>query len=226
MERNASYKAKFAHLKEWMPSIIESVKKDLKNEHLKRDPLFLKRYLGGKNPHKVEGADLAVAYDAALQEENGEELAEFIANRWIFRHGEIYHHFEEILRKIAADFTAIEELKPEDAQTLIASSISEYGALKTYLFSVLNSVAFSKKDFETLKQKAKEERVQKEVEEEKHQEIKSLEALKSAHALELARLTDRYEKKIIGMQKKYAQDVEALKKQVGMLQKKLTGVSV
>ena len=37
----------------------------------------------------------------------------------------------------------------------------------------------------------------------------------------MARLTDKYEKKLMGLQKKYQLDQEALKKQLAALQRKL-----
>ena len=225
MKHDASYKEKLHHLREWMPSIIESVKKDLKNEHLKRDFAFQKQYFGGKNVHKIELEDLVTAYTEALKGENAEELAEFIANRWIFKHSDIYHLFEEYLRGVRADFTAIEELKENEAELLIQKAVKEFGYPKTYLFSILNAVAFSPKDFDALARKAKESADKEAVAEQKREEEKSLEGIKQAHALELARVTDRYEKKLIGMQKKYTQDVEVLKKQLGLLQKRLAGAN-
>ena len=67
------------------------------------------------------------------------------------------------------------------------------------------------------KSKAKESIVQE-------AEKRSLDDVKTQHALEVARLTDKYEKKLLGFQKKYTQDVEMLKKQLANLQRKLAGV--
>ncbi len=58
------------------------------------------------------------------------------------------------------------------------------------------------------------------------QEAKSVEQIKRHCEQEVARLTDKYEKKLLGMQKKYAIDTAQLKKQIGMLQKKLEGAKV
>ncbi|NBU97448.1 MAG: hypothetical protein EBS19_04385 [Spirochaetia bacterium] len=41
------------------------------------------------------------------------------------------------------------------------------------------------------------------------------------HQQEILKLTDRYEKRLQATVKKYSQDVEGLRKQVGILQKKL-----
>jgi hypothetical protein len=53
------------------------------------------------------------------------------------------------------------------------------------------------------------------------QEKQSAETLEKAYEREIARLTDKYEKKLQGLQKKYLFDTEALKKQIATLQRKL-----
>src|SRR5262245_6832259 len=101
MPRELNFKDKLSQFKEWMPSIMECIKKDIRNEHLKKDNAFVKKYLNGKNIHKLNSNELAQAYTQAIDEqENGEELAEFIAHRWIFRNSEMYHFFETHLCKI------------------------------------------------------------------------------------------------------------------------------
>lgn len=83
MYKNASYKEKFALLNDWFGLVIDSVKKDLKNEHLKKDLYFVKKFLGSKNLNKLTTEDLTEAYQRAIvEEEKGEELAEFITSRW------------------------------------------------------------------------------------------------------------------------------------------------
>lgn len=222
MYKDATYKMKFAELKDWFPLIIETVKKDLKNEHLKKDPYFVKKFLDSKNIQKVTTEELAEAYAKAIQEEEkGEGVAEFIVSRWLLKNSELYTLFENNLSKITTDFTALEELPPEQANSLADASINQFGAVPTYLFAVLNSVVFPKETFEHLHKQAKvshqhflEERITE-------QERMNVESVSRAYDREMARLTDKFEKKLAGMQKKYQLDVDHLKKQVAILQRKL-----
>lgn len=227
MKRDLTYKEKFHLLKEWMPAIVESVKKELKNEHLKQDFAFVKRYLPGKNIQKIEMQELADAYLQALNaSEDAEEIGEFIATRWIVRHSDIYHYYETQLRKINEDMTAIESLTDAQASALIEGGKDDFGYLNGYIFSVLNSVSFSDAQLAEYRKKAAQELSQKRESAAHAAETKNIEQIKRNCELEVARLTDRYEKKLIGLQKKYTEDVAQLKKQIGHLQRKLTGATV
>lgn len=222
MYKNATYKEKFADLKEWIPYLVESVKKDLRNEHLKNDMYFVKKFLASKNIHKATTEELAQAYEKAIQdEEHGEDLAEFITSRWLLKNSELYEFFENQLSQIHPDFASIEEITPQQAQALIEASNREFGAPHTYLFSVLNSVVFPKESFEKLKHQARDQQVKKEKESQLEEEQITIDQMRKAFERETARLTDKYEKKLAGLQKKYVADVEALKKQIAALQRKL-----
>lgn len=223
MYKDSTFKEKFAILKEWNPEIIELVKKDLKNEHLKQDYVFAKKYLPGKNIHKVTADDLIEAYGQAIEkEENGEKIAEFIANRWMLHSAEIYGYFETELAKINPDFDAIEKIEAPVATKLINDSVTQFGALNTYLFSVINSVAFDKADFDKLQKLSRSEKETNKANQEKAAEEKSFEDMVRDFEQRLARIEDKYEKKIDGLQKKYVKDTDMLKKQVATLQRKLS----
>lgn len=221
MYKNATYKEKFADLQEWIPFLVESVKKDLRQEHLKKDFAFIKKYLSSKNIHKVTTEELAAAYQKAIQEEHGEELAEFITSRWLLKNSELYEFFEQQLSQLYPDFTNLDELAHEEAERLMDASISQFGAPQTYLFSVLNSVVFPKESFRKLKIKAEEHQHKEEQEERQAVEQLGVEQMRKNFEREMARMTDKYEKKLAGMQKKYVVDIENLKKQIAQLQRKL-----
>jgi hypothetical protein len=227
MYKNATYKEKFADLQEWIPFLIESLKKVLRNEHLKKDVYFVKKFLSSKNIHKITTEELADAYQKAIQEaEQGEELAEFITSRWLLKNSELYEFFESQLSRIDPDFTNLEEIQPVQAQALIDASIRQFGALQTYLFSVLNSVVFPRESFQHLKTQAQQHQEMQEEESRKATEQFTVDQIRKNFELEMTRLTDKYEKKLAGLQKKYINDVENLKKQVAQLQRKLQGKSV
>lgn len=227
MYKDATYKQKFEDLQEWLPVIIETVKKDLKNDHLKKDLIFVKKFLDSKNIQKVTTEELTAAYlKAVKEEEKGEEIAEFIVSRWLMKNSELYTLFENQLSRITTDFTALQELSVEQANELAKKSSQEFGVVPTYLFAVLNSVVFPKETFEQLKKQAKtshEELIESFISE---QEKQNVQLVVKAYDREMARLSDKYEKKLAGMQKKYQIDVDQLKKQLALLQRKLQGKGV
>jgi hypothetical protein len=217
-------KDKVTQLRDWMPEIIECIKKDIKNEHLRKDFTFIKKYFNNKNPNKLDACELSAGYLQAIhEEERGAEIAEFIAHRWILRNSEMYHLFESQLSLINPNFTEIQELPEEKSSALMERSIAEFGALRTYLFSILNCVAFSSDALNQLKERALKDRQVGEEQKRHSAETRELDELVLEHQQQVTRLTDRYEKKISGLQKKYVCDVEALKKQVAHLQRRLSG---
>lgn len=223
MYKNAGFREKFADLQEWIPLLVDAVKKDLKNEHLKKDLQFIKKYLSSKSPNKVTTSELAEAYKNAIQqEERGEDLAEFITSRWLLKNSELYEFFERHLSQINPDFTELEEIAAEQAQPLIELAVAEYGPVSVYLFSVLNSVVFPAESFHSLKNRALESKRA-----EREESLSQAERLNSEKVIldferEKARLNDKHQKKIDGLQKKYITDTEALKKQIALLQRKLS----
>lgn len=222
MLKDTTYKEKFTLLHDWMPTIIEVVKRDLKNEHLREDPQFIKKHFNNKNPNKLTNEELIAGYLKAIaEEEKAEDIAEFISSRWILKNTEIYQFYEEELTRLSPNFSELKELDPALALDLMEESINRFGAINTYLFAVLNSVVFSNQLYEQLKHRAKEHlmRTQKEVQEEA--EHASISSIHQSYQQQISRLTDKYEKKLLGMQKKYTQDTGALKKQLSTLQCKL-----
>lgn len=223
MYKNATYREKFADLKEWIPYLVDSVKKDLRNDHLKQDLYFVKKFLASKNIHKIPAEELAQAYQKAIEEEveQGEKIAEFITSRWLLKNAELYEYFEKELSRINPDFATIEEITPKQAQTLIDEASKQFGAPHTYLFSVLNSVVFPKESFQALKVQAKNQKDNQEQEAKQADEKLTVDQMRKEFEREVIRLTDKYEKKLSGLQKKYVTDVENLKKQISSLQRKM-----
>ena len=220
MTQTVSYQEIFSGLAPWMPQIISCIKKDCKNDHLKTDRAFCRKHLAGKMIHKVGIADLSSAYTEALSEGN-EKVGEFVANRWVLRNAEVYELFETELRKIRPDFDQIDELGAEESEQLIGRSVEVHGPSRTYLFAVLNAVAFPKDKLEDLRAKAEAEREAQAAEQAQVETTQSAEQLIKRHEREIARLTDRYEKRIDGLQRKLLGEVATLKKQIAGLQRRL-----
>lgn len=222
MHKEATYKEKYADLKEWMPIVLDEIKKDLKNEHLKKDFYFIKKYLSSKNLNKLSLEDLVEAYSKAIAEdENGEGLGEFITSRWLLKNTEVYDFFEAQLVQVTTDFSALNELDLNLSTKLMEDSIRQFGAVRTYLFAVLNSVVFPKAIFEQLRTRARQDQQQEQAQQEMISQKMTLEQMQKTFETEIARLTDKYEKKLSGLQKKYLIDTDGLKKQMASLQRKL-----
>lgn len=224
MYRDTTYKEKMTLLKEWGPAIFDEIKRDLKNEHIKQDYVFAKKYLGGKPAQRLTLDELVAGYLRAVEEEEqGEKIAEFIANRWMMKSSDVYGFFEKELSRINPDFNEIVELPEQESNKLIEQAIAEFGAPKTYLFAVINSVCFSKKQFEALKNKAETEKKREEEAFTKLQESASIEQLKKEFESKLSKMEEKYEKKLQGLEKKYVNDTASLKKQIANLSRKLNG---
>lgn len=223
MLKETTYKEKFSMLSPWMPLIIEEVKRDLKNEHMKSNPVFVRHYFAGKNLSKITLQELVDAYTHAVaNQEDAEDLADYITNRWLLKHADLYMHFEQALMKINPNFSDLDLLDEESSLALMEGAIKEFGAPNTYLFCVLNSVVFPEKVFTLLAKRAEHDHRKSTEEAIEHQEKASIESMQRNYEQQIARLTDKYEKKLAGLQKKYSVDIEALKKQVANLQRKLT----
>lgn len=224
MLKDTTYKEKCFILKPWMPQIIETVKKDLKNEHLKNDFKFFKKYFTGKNINKLTSQDFVQAYLSAIEnEENAEEIAEFLTQRWLLKNTELYEYFEKALTRISSDFTQLTEIEIDQSKEILDEAIRLFGAPRTYLFSVMNSVVFSKDVYDRLNQTAEVAQKKNAQEEVEQQKSMAYESLKLHYEEQISRLKDKYEKKLLGMERKYFDDTEALKKQVASLQKRVQG---
>jgi hypothetical protein len=222
MLKDATYKEKLSMLKPWMPFIIENVKKDLKNDHLKRDTAFCRQYLAGKNSAKATVEDLVEAYTQALEtSEKAEVIAEFISHRWLSQNGEMYTYFAEKLSAVNPDFAQLEQLEANQSRSIVAGALEEHDPLPIYLFCVLNSVVFPPEVFEELRQTAEQHFAAEKAEEKVLGEQMSLESLQRFYEQKIARLVDKYEKKLAALQKKSLLDTESFKKQLALLQKKL-----
>ena len=146
----------FMNLKPWHQAIISSVKKDLKNEHLKLDRGFFKANFGSKVLQRLNIDDLLAVYPKVI-EQGHEKLAEFIVNRWLLRHLKLYTHFEARLKAVHVKIDEIHEIDDQVACELIATACAAFGAINTYIFCIFNGVNFSKNSLEQLFNKAQED---------------------------------------------------------------------
>ncbi len=149
IEEIASEK-RFDTILPWMGEVIKEIKKDLKKEHLRHDLKFAQKYFARKYIDKLTTEELLTAYTQELREGN-KELGEWFTSRWVMKHTDIYQFFAHFLSQINPQFDEIEEIPEEKANLLIQGAIAQFGARDTYIFSVLNAVAFSKNAYERLR---------------------------------------------------------------------------
>lgn len=219
MLKNATPQEKFNLLQDWLGELILPIKRDLKNEHLKKDPRFAKKYMGKPFP-KLETADLVAGYKAALQDEQY-HLLDYIFQKWLLKNTDIYEFFSEELQKVYDSFDELETLEEPFAQELAKNSCKQFGAKTTYLFTIVNSVVFPEAILNELKCLA-----EKQNEEEKNQApakstSSSLEDQLKACEKQMQQMINKYEKRLSGLERKYQKDTETLKKQLANLQRKL-----
>ncbi|MCB1149158.1 MAG: hypothetical protein KDK48_03255 [Chlamydiia bacterium] len=213
MFKDATPLERYPWIKGHTDALIRDIRKDLKQDHLKKDTAFLKKYFPGKVPNKLTQEELAAVYGAVLAE-GDEALWDFAAERWLLKHTDIYNLFEHELKKVSEDFSSLTELDKAAAEKLMEESVARFGAVNTLLFAVLNSVVFPKSVYEKLSALAE---VKEEVE-----ESDSSDSLERKYEQQIKRLEERYEKKLAGMERKYLADTAALKKQISTLQRKLS----
>lgn len=211
---------KFAKVKLWENEIFQLIRKDIKGEYLRQHPQFVHKHFAKKAVDKLTAEEII---NASIQEiaDGSEEFAEWVIARWVMKNAEIYQYFATELVKINPKFDEITEIADESAERIIKEAVMQFGAKRTYLFAVMNSVSFSAKAFELLKAAAIAQpapAVQK-------QEGESVEALKAHYETQIQKMTDKYEKRLQGIEKKYIVDTEGLKKQIAQLHKKLGELS-
>ena len=219
MSEESEYQGKFILIKPWLVEIIKVVKKDLKNEHLKIDREFCKRYFMGKNILQIQPEEMAPAYEKDIAEGNL-GLGEFIASRWLLKWTELYDYFESKLSAIQDDFEQLETFSSVQSLPIVEGASKEFGAKNTYIFSIFNSVVFPEEILAKLRKRALTETDKLEEQQKKNKEAETMEKMQRRHERETSALKDRFEKKLSGLQKKYLRDTESLKKQISGLQKK------
>lgn len=148
-----SYAEKFALLEPFHTLIFTDIKKELRDEHLRTDRGFYKRNFAPKELKALTVDDFMRVYPKYIAD-GFEELSDFIANRWLLRHLDIYNFYEARLQKYSQDFDKIQELEKPFAEQLLKDSVAAFGAKNSYIFAVLNSVAFPQDLFNELRSHA------------------------------------------------------------------------
>jgi polyhydroxyalkanoate synthesis regulator phasin len=211
----------YSRIAPWLSNVLLDIKKDIKSEYLSARPSFLKLHFGNRPVAKITLEELVQPFEKELLNGN-EELSEWVVNRWVMRHAEVYRHFALALSAINPNFEEIDQLTTEQGASLLKSSNELFGPVETLLFIVLNGVVISPPQLEAFREQALQEGIQSKQEGLPKED--SLSAILEKHQNELSRLTEKYENRLSGMTRKYATDTEALKNQIRSLQKQLHAV--
>ena len=207
-----TWAGRFSLLSPWFSDIVTAVKRDCKSEHLRLDPVFVRQHFGGMPVQRITIEEMRAVY---LQQilAGHERLAEFIANRWLFRNMDIYRFFEQSLEKISPEFEKITEVPAEQAEALLKAACEQFGCEKTFCFVAINDVALPKPLFEKLQREALEHLSSRQ----KDQPADEQEEAAGLLRAEMDRLKERHEKKVAEMTKKHQQEVQRLQKEIFQL---------
>lgn len=156
MLKNIAESEKFKILDPFLSEIFSTIKKDLKKEHFKADPSFFRAFFKGKLKQKITVAELKEVYTEQVLKGNN-DLAGYLANKWISRHYALYEFFYRELASRYPDMEQIDLIEEKVAKELAATSEAKFGSMATYLFVIFNSVVFPEPTLNELRQKALEE---------------------------------------------------------------------
>ncbi|MBI5345594.1 MAG: hypothetical protein HZB76_00390 [Chlamydiae bacterium] len=208
---------KFDLSKPWLKKILSLLKKEIKSELSNNKDLF--RLLFGNKPfNSLHNDEIVEAFEKKVLEETN--LQDWVVSRWVYHNSDVYEYFYAELSKINPKVEEIKSIAQEKEKTIIEDSIYSFGIEATYLFSILNEVAFAKETFDDLRQKALLALEQEEKEKASSKNV-PLEVMVKKQEEELLRIKDKYEKKISSMKKKYFDDMAILKNQISKLQQKI-----
>ena len=112
----------FLFVKPWMEGILQSIRKEIRRDHLGSDHQFRKTHFGANSPMKILFEEIVRVYTQELLQGN-EALVAWVINAWVFRHGDLYKHFSERLSEVNPNFSELTSLTTsqltfqENAQT-------------------------------------------------------------------------------------------------------------
>lgn len=214
--KDVPFTEKMRWLAPYHRELLDSVKKELKQEHLATDRAAHKKLFGNKPVHRISLDELVGAYSPMLT--HFEELGEFIASRWIFKHAEIYEYFSEQLESSVGEFEHLHQLDAALARELVDGALALFSAREVFCFCVLNSVVLPPEEFLLLEQRAKEGGAPQPVSSNEEPETQKL-----WRSEEVERLEQRYLKRIAGLERKFHSEVAQLKRQIAALSRKVQG---
>ena len=211
-----TWKGRFSLVSPWFADIVSSIKQQLKSEHLSLDPVFVRTHFSGLPLHRISQEELRAVYlREILSGQN--QLAEFVANRWLFKNLPLYTFFEGQLEKIGGNIETIEAIADEQAILMIQSALEKSFSIDdVFCFVTLNDVRFSDEVFVDLHKKALEllsERNKPALKKENCREEKLEDELKKTK--------EKCEKRVAELTRKHELELTKLHKEIRELKLKL-----
>lgn len=211
-----TWSGRFSLLTPWFSDIIELIKRDCKNEHLRLNPQFVREHFAGLPMHRINLEEMRSVYLRLILAGN-DPLAEFIANRWLFRNMELYGFFEKALSEVSPEFEKIQEIPEDKAETIIQTACERHGPEVVFCFVVINDVVISQEILERLQRQAVESLARRQKESDGESQ-----SVEERLRKEIDRMKDRQEKKIQEMTKKHQQEVHRLFAEINALKAQLS----
>jgi|GEM_PF-891652 len=224
MMTESAYRGKFSLLQPFAEEIFRAIKKEIKSEMAGKNSMLRKKV--GVLPNGVETKELSSLFLKNIiteETEEGEELGEWVASVWINKRGEIFKSFHNALSKISDRYDTLTSLPEEVEKQIFEKAVSDFGALDTYIFAVLNSVVFSEKTFEKLAKFAQTEAEGKKTGKEGDLAF-SVEKAQKNFERQIEKIIEKYENRLLGVTKRHQMEVAGYRKQISGLQKKLDEV--
>lgn len=211
-----SWKGKFSLVSPWFSDIVSTIKQQLKTEHLSLDPTFVRIHFHGMPLHRISLDDIRAVYlREILSGQN--QLAEFVANRWLFKNLTLYKFFEGMLEKVGGNIETIEEVADEKAREMLSSALKLFSIDDVFCFITLNEVCFSDDVFAETHKKALESLASRTKGEEKKEEQSEIEKLR----FEVKKAKEKNEKRVEELNRKHELELTKLHKEIKDLKSKL-----
>jgi hypothetical protein len=210
-----TWSGRFSLLTPWFSDIIDAVKRDCKNEHLRLNPHFVKEYFAGLPMHMINLEEMRVVYLRLILAGN-EQVAEFISNRWLFRHMELYNFFEKALSEVSTEFEKIQELPADKSLAIIQTACEQFGCEKVFCFVVINDVVIPQNVFDRLQRQAVESLAMRQKEQEGSLSVEE------KWRQDVEKLKERQEKKIQEMTKRHQIEVQKLSAEIVKLREQIS----
>ena len=90
MIKDLVLKSKFAFIQEFFGKIIQDIRKDVRQEHLKKDKAFIQKHFAKNSIDKVSAEEIEKAYFTELSIEGNNDLSNWVISKWILKHAEVY----------------------------------------------------------------------------------------------------------------------------------------
>lgn len=213
MVKSISYQEKVEKIGEWIPQILEEIKREIKREHLRKAPAFLQKFFGGKNINAITTEEIVDVYTALLKRSEP-QFVDQICYFWQVKHPELYPFFQSKLQVISEDVAEITEIEDALACKIVEESVAQFGAVNTYLFSLFYEVALSDAIFESLRARALEETKSASAIAQQEEETRNCELLRIQHERLMTRMREKYEKKLSALEEKYHTDIGRLRREL------------